>query len=290
VELRWLETFAVAAREGSMSAAAEVLGYARSTVTGHVQSLERSLGAELFDRRTAGHPLTMSGVALLQHAENILAEVRRARAAVVEAEEGRAPSLTLGATDSVASYRLPLFLRMLSRFVPELRVEVEAAGAKRLREQVVSGHPQVVLVNGERSETQGELSAKVVRRVLWEEEIVLVGTTSAATRPKRVLLTGPDCVYREVTERDVLPRLPGVDVMQVGHVEGVKSAVIAGLGVGLLPLVAVKPWLVNGQLQQLTVRTDRRVITEVVWNLDTCPVLVSEHLRLLRPVRADVLG
>ncbi|MGW1160014.1 LysR family transcriptional regulator [Streptomyces sp. NPDC002513] len=284
MEIRWLETFAVAAREGSMSGAAERLGYARSTVTGHIQNLERSLGAKLFDRRSPGHPLTMSGVALLEHAENVLDSMERARVAVIEAEGGHKAPLRLGATDSVCAYRLPIFLRMLSRFIPDLKVEVETGPATELRQQVLGGRPEVVLVNGVWTEDDRGVSDSqlLARQGLWEEETVVVGTYEAAASPKRVLVTGPECVYRNLTEREILRQLPDAEVLQVGNLEGVKSAALAGLGVGLLPLVAVRPWLSSGHLKELPLYTGAKVITEVVWNLRKCPADVALHLQRLR--------
>lgn len=277
-------------REGSMSAAAEQLGYARSTVTGHIQSLERTFGVKLFDRHSPGNPLTASGRTLLQYADNILDSVRRARAAVAEANEGGASTLRLGATGLLCTYRLPLFLRMMSRFIPDLKVEVETAGVTRLREQVRSGRPSVVLVPATRDrQTFGPPESRsVARRVLWEEEAILVGTPDAAAHPTRVLLTGRDCLYREITDSNFLDKLPATEPIQVGSMEAVKSAVIAGLGVGLLPMVSVQYWLSQGHLVALPYQPNRKVVTEVVWNSQACPAGVVEHLERLHtaPVSA----
>lgn len=98
MEVRWLETFAAAAREGSMSAAAQELGYARSTVTHHVQSLERALGTPLFDRSAPGRPLTAAGRALLQHAEVVLDQLAQARIRIAQITSIGRESRTLVAT------------------------------------------------------------------------------------------------------------------------------------------------------------------------------------------------
>lgn len=282
MEFRWLETFAVAAREGSMSSAAARLGYARSTVTGHVQGLERSLGAKLFDRSKPGHPLTMSGAALLKHAETVLEELSRARAAVAASEDGRVQSLRLGATESVCAYRLPVFLRMLNRLLPELKVEVEAAPVGALREQVAAGRHEVVLINGVREQGSPERRDETTQRRLWEEKVVLIGTPEAARRPRRVLLTAPGCAYREIVEREFLGRLPQAEVLQVGSVEGVKSSALSNLGIGLLPMVAAKPFLSGGQLVELPLRTSHTVVTDAIWNPEACPPAVVGHLQRLQ--------
>lgn len=280
METRWLETFAVVAREGSMSTAAQRLGYARSTVTGHIQSLERSLGATLLDRKS-GQALTTSGVALLEHVDDILKTMKRARSAVTAAEEGRSTPLRLGATESVCAYRLPMFLGMLGRLVPGLRVEVETAPVNQLCQQALTGRQNVVLINeihGIRRSDNAD--SEILRhRVLWEEELLMVGIPASAASPRRVLLTGPGCVYREVTESDFLSKLPGAEPMQVGNLEGVKSAVLAGLGVGLLPSVAIQPWLAKGQLVALPLRSNHTVVTAAAWKDQTCPTGVARNLR-----------
>ncbi|QKW21206.1 LysR family transcriptional regulator [Kitasatospora sp. NA04385] len=286
METRWLQTFTLAARTGSNSAAAERLGVARSTVTGHIQGLERALGARLFDRNLPGSPLTRSGAALLEHAETILDDMERARLAVARAAgSGDPAALHLGATPSVCAYQLPSFVKMMNRFLPELSLEIETATPGRLREQVLSGGTSVVLVNRTKEPWRAgnDGDDPVHSRVLWEEDALLVGTRDAAARPRRVLLTGRDCVYRELTETDVLERLPDAEPMQVGSLEGVKSAVLAGLGVGLLPEVAVRPWLAKGHLVEMPLETGHVVVTEVLWNRRTCPAGVSAHLRRLRP-------
>lgn len=102
MEVRWLETFAAAARAGSMSAAANKLGYARSTVTHHVQSLERSLGTKLFDRGEPGRPLTKTGEVLLGHAEVVLEQLTMARVQIARLESIEPRGLPRGSSVNCA--------------------------------------------------------------------------------------------------------------------------------------------------------------------------------------------
>ena len=286
MELRWLETFAMVSRQGGLSAAAEEMGYARSTVTGHIQSLERSLGAHLVDRRSPGQPLTAAGAALIDHAESILAQVDRARTMIARAGEDRDHALVLGATSSVCVYRLPGFLRLFGRLAPEVRFEVETDSARALFDRVEGGSLDVALVNGlaEKAEPPRAGARGVLRRTLWEEDVVMVGVRESVAYPQKVLLTEPGCVYRELTEQDFLGRMPEVDVLQVGTLEGVKSAVLAGLGIGLLPVVAVKSLLLHGRLLQLPIRSRRKVITDVIWNPSTCSSGLQGQLQRLQTV------
>ena len=72
MELRELATFCEVARRSSFSRAAAQLGYAQSTVSAQIQSLERSLGVRVFDRLGRNITLTAAGRALLPHAHRLL--------------------------------------------------------------------------------------------------------------------------------------------------------------------------------------------------------------------------
>lgn len=61
MELRQLRVFRAVARRMSFTRAAEELGYAQSSVTAQVKSLERELGVSLFDRLGRGISLTDAG-------------------------------------------------------------------------------------------------------------------------------------------------------------------------------------------------------------------------------------
>ncbi|WP_440556007.1 LysR family transcriptional regulator [Streptomyces sp. SCPE 10] len=63
---------------GSFTAAAARLGYTQSAISRQAASLERSAGADLFERRSDGVRLTAAGQALLRHARTILDAVAAA--------------------------------------------------------------------------------------------------------------------------------------------------------------------------------------------------------------------
>ncbi len=268
-----------------MASAASSLGYARSTVTGHIQSLERSLGTRLFVRAGDGW-LTSAGSTLLPHAESVLEGVDRARQAVKACDQ-RSPALNVGVTESLAEYRLPMLLRTLTRLLPGLKAEVRTGTPAELERQVLTGALHVALANSI-SDEKVLRTDEVGRRRLWEENVVLVGGPSLRGTVERVLTTREGCVYRTLTEQDFLPRLPHAEMVQVGSLSGVKASALSGMGVGLLPMTAAKAHLHSGQLVELPLRTPRTVVTDVVWNQRQCPSAVTVQLQRLRPAAAVV--
>src|SRR5438046_264194 len=110
MELRQLETFRVVATQLSFTRAAATLDYAQSSVTAQIQSLELELGVRLFDRLGRRVALTDAGERLLEYAERLLSLADEARAALADGAEP-AGTLTIGAPETVMTYRLPSVLR-----------------------------------------------------------------------------------------------------------------------------------------------------------------------------------
>ena len=70
-----LRFFLATARDGSLSAAAHTLEVNQSTVSRRIAAFEAKLETRLFDRLPSGHVLTPAGIALLDMAERVEAEV-----------------------------------------------------------------------------------------------------------------------------------------------------------------------------------------------------------------------
>ncbi|HEX4108678.1 MAG TPA: LysR family transcriptional regulator [Solirubrobacteraceae bacterium] len=96
MELRQLATFVAVAEEASFTRAAGRLHIVQSAVSAGVRSLEKELGAMLFDRSTHSVRLTDAGHALLPEARATLAAAQAARDAVDEARGGLRGTVVLG--------------------------------------------------------------------------------------------------------------------------------------------------------------------------------------------------
>jgi DNA-binding transcriptional LysR family regulator len=91
LSLHQLRCFLAAYESGSLTAAAEELGYAQPSVSEQIRSLERTLKTTLFRRVGRGVVPTTVADALRPHAEATLAaaeEARRAVASVTALETG----------------------------------------------------------------------------------------------------------------------------------------------------------------------------------------------------------
>src|ERR687894_2029638 len=103
LDVKQLRVFKAVGEHGSFSAAAEALSYTQPAISQQVAALEKQAGTTLVDRTSRGVRLTDAGLALVDHAEVVLARLAAAEAeleAMASVRGGRgkgAPLPTAGA-------------------------------------------------------------------------------------------------------------------------------------------------------------------------------------------------
>ena len=116
LNLRSLDTFVQIAESGGMSSAARRMKLTQSAVSQIIQSLERSLDVELFDRRVRPIALTPSGVILLEKARGLLSATREAIRSVREPGAPAFPKLNLCIVESITATIGPGFAKGMQGF------------------------------------------------------------------------------------------------------------------------------------------------------------------------------
>ena len=99
---RHLYYFWVAAKEGSMSKAAERLDMAIQTISAQIHELEKSLGYMLFKPAGRGIALTESGYAALKIADQIFSIGEKLPEAVRDASKSPKTKITIGVSDGLS--------------------------------------------------------------------------------------------------------------------------------------------------------------------------------------------
>lgn len=257
MELRQLKTFSTVAKALSFTRAAELLDYAQSSVTAQIRSLEDELGTKLFERLGRRVTLTKEGEQLLLYADQILKLAREAKEVVSGSASPRG-TLSIGAVESLCVFRLPTLLQEYRKSCPDVEIILKLGTCTDfhgwLRKNIID-----VAFSLDRALAETDLKSQT----LLSEPMVVVARTGhhlaekdyinpADIEGECLILTESGCSYREVFE-NVLTETgvqPG-SILEFGSVEAIKQCVISGLGVTLLPLVAVKKELLAGQLVNL---------------------------------------
>lgn len=122
-----IRAFLATADEGSLSAAARVLGQSQPTLSRQIAALEVELGVVLFERVGRGLALAPAGRDLLGHVR-VMGEAAGQISLVAsghnEAVEG---TVSITASDSVSVYILPRILGRLRQIAPGLTIDVVSA-------------------------------------------------------------------------------------------------------------------------------------------------------------------
>lgn len=148
MELRQLEHFVAVAEEASFTRAAGRVHVVQSAVSVSVRSLERELGARLFDRTTQRVALTDAGRALLAPARRTLSAAAAARSAVQEASGGLSGTLRLGIMQSLALVDLAGMVTRFHHDRPGVQIVPRPAsgGSQEMVEQVAQGRIDLAFV------------------------------------------------------------------------------------------------------------------------------------------------
>jgi DNA-binding transcriptional LysR family regulator len=119
-----LRIFLAVARSGQILAAANVLNLNHATVARRLDALEEQMRVRLFDRRTTGSTLTLSGEALLVRAERIESELLQAGTEIAGAETKISGTVRIGAPDGFGTFHLARELGQFANQHPDLTVQL----------------------------------------------------------------------------------------------------------------------------------------------------------------------
>ncbi|MER5713089.1 LysR family transcriptional regulator [Streptomyces sp. NPDC042898] len=268
MELRLLVAFEKVADVLSFTRAAADLGYAQSSVTGQIRSLETSLGVELFERLGSRIRLTEAGERLLPYARRMTELAEEARTAVATAAEPTG-TIAVGTMESLTSYRLPPLLEYFHHRYPKVRLTLRPTLGDATRQALRQGTYDVGFLMEPGTEHEGLES-----EVLAPEPLVLVagpghtlagrtGLTSADLAAAHLVGTEPGCPYRDLFEEELREWAP--PFMEFGTIEATKRGVTSGLGVALLPRVTVAEELASGTLVALDWEAPFTLFTQLAW-------------------------
>ncbi|MEX2655227.1 MAG: LysR family transcriptional regulator [Acidimicrobiia bacterium] len=120
MDLKRLQFLREVAARGTISAAAEALGYTPSAVSQQLSVLENEMGTPLLERQGRNVILTPAGEALVRAAADVFSAVDRAEAAVERAGELAVGPVRVGSFQSIGSTIVPRAFTALHRNRPTL--------------------------------------------------------------------------------------------------------------------------------------------------------------------------
>ena len=236
MEFRQLRAFVTVAKTRSFTRAAEVLDYAQSSITAQVSSLESELNTKLFERLGRSITLTKSGEQLLVYAEEILKLSSDAKG-LISGSEAPTGRLTVGATETLSAYRLPLLLQEYRKRHPNVELTLLTGGSPTdIIHWLKTNEVDVAFFFA-----RGVLHSELVAETLLREPMTLISGVGhpligkAPISPRdlqgeTLVLCSRGCCYRDALE-DILDHegLQAGSIIEIGNIEATKRCVISAV-------------------------------------------------------------
>ena len=164
-ELNYIVTIADA---GSISAAAQKLFMAQSSLSQALQIYEAELGTPIFQRTSRGVRPTASGNAFIAHARQILQHYHLAQNEVWDIEGLNGGSVKFGISTFRGVYLLPPVLKKFRSLYPHVQVEISEMDSADLETQILEGLLDIALIAAPSEKIKNNWD------FLMKDEIVLI--------------------------------------------------------------------------------------------------------------------
>ena len=266
IDLRRLEALVALHRTGTVSAAATQLHYGQPTVSHHLRRLEAETGAVLLQRVGRGVRLTPDGERLARRGEEILGLLARAEAELAASTGLQSGRVRLAAFPSGAATLVPAAAALLAERHPGITLDLTEAEPPEAAGLLRSGMVDVALTFGypDQDEPEGLTSTPVC-----EDPLYLVGAADSAVADAGPVdlarfadtrwITGCERCRSELlalcAEAGFAPQIAFASDDYVA----VQSLVATGLGVTVLPGLALQAHQHAGVVRRPVPRARRRV-------------------------------
>jgi DNA-binding transcriptional LysR family regulator len=261
ITLQQLEALVCLVEERSFSLAARKMMLTQPSLSKHIINLETFTGCQLIKRTKAGISLTDEGVILYAYAKRMLKLRDEAREKIILMKESITGHIFTGASTIPATYILPSVLTVLLRGHPEVKVHLTPGDSDNVIHMILSGQVEMGFIGKPIQDKR--LSCERI----WDDELVLVArkghrfeTCREVSIPElasepfimREKGSGTRSVLEDYLKNNHNTALSHFNIVsEMGSSEAVKEAVIAGLGVSILSIHAVKREIEQGLIARI---------------------------------------
>jgi DNA-binding transcriptional LysR family regulator len=256
--LHQLRVFRAVARHRSFTRAAEELLLTQSAVSAQMRALTELLGVHLLEQFGKKVYLTDAGRALLDQAGRIAAIVSEIDQEFIGYREEGAGNVRVGASTSIGTYFFPSLIADFTGRHPKVDVSLEIENTAHVQERLLRNDFDIAYLGA------AVTSPNLVAEPFLEDEVFFAceaGHPLAALNPVtaeqlarfKLLVREPGSATRRTMESYCGARgIVFPHVAQMGSVEAIKQAVMAGLGFSYFSSLTVGDEVSSGRLVRLT--------------------------------------
>ncbi|WP_353153471.1 LysR substrate-binding domain-containing protein [Pollutimonas bauzanensis] len=256
ISVRQLEVFVTISATGTVGAAAERLFVTQPAVSMALAELERQLSTQLFHRERGRLHLSPRGKELLPMAQEVIERLHEMLRQTGEHPETLTGELRVGASNTIGNYLVGELLGPFIAQHPLVSLHVSVENTDQIATGLLEHRTDIGCVEGPVNHPQLDVIA-------WRDDALVV--CAAPSHPlaqhqnlkarhfkdAQWILRERGSAMRVLAEQALTSLPPGRILLELGQVEAIKQAVIAGLGIACLPQAATVDSVAVGRLKIL---------------------------------------
>ena len=290
LDLESLRIFVAVIEEGSIAAAAARTHIVASAVSKRVSDLEDDAGTPLLYRHSRGVQATPAGEALYHHAKRLSEHLQQISDELSEYSAGLRGHTRIYVNFTAMVQYLPGVLRSFLLANPNVRIDMVEKSSDEVVQAIASGVADLGIC----SATEDTLGHLQWRPYSVDKLVMIVPSDHR-------LADRASVSFEEVLDDDVISMPHGTSIsklcrvaaeragkrlrvrIEVTSFEGVRNMVSAGLGIGVLPMGSVTPYVHSASFHvvELDEPWSLRPLSIIARNFDTLPLparMLVDHI------------
>ncbi|WP_427772868.1 LysR substrate-binding domain-containing protein [Comamonas thiooxydans] len=284
MEFRQLKYLVGIVEAGSLSRAAQLLHIAQPALSTQLARLEDELGTRLLIRSVRGVTPTEAGIAVYEHAKQLLRQVDATKAIAMQGEQGPTGNVAVGLPWTIASVIGLQLLKHVHDHLPLVKLEITEGPSANLAHLLAQGRLDTAVL------FDGPGDSGLAMEAVVQEPLLLVGAAGSLddresyelediAQLRLLLLSRPNGI-REVlqtlwNEKGITPKI----VAEINSPSLLIDAVHSGLGYAILPACAMEDRLRSGDLDARPIASERFTRTvHIATSRVFAPTPAAEHV------------
>ncbi|MCX0501236.1 MULTISPECIES: LysR family transcriptional regulator [Erwinia] len=282
--LRQLRVFVAVAQQGSFSQAGQLIGLSQSAVSHSIKELEGEMGIRLLDRTTREVLLTEAGEQLSSRLERLLEELNTTLLDVRSYGQQRSGTVRVAASQTIAAHLMPQCLAASTEHFPDIKVMLRDRPQQWVLQSIRNAEVDFGIVVGplpeEDFETEAILDEPFLLLCRKDDPLAAQQTIHWQMLNQRQLVLQDYASGSRVLIDEALrvQQVQAEIVQEIGHPATLYPMVEAGIGISILPALALplpegRPLLVRRMVPEINrtivlVRRKNRSLTpaaEAIW-------------------------
>jgi LysR family nitrogen assimilation transcriptional regulator len=275
-------------KERSFSRAAEKLHVSQPSLSDQVRQLEEELGFALFYRHAHGVAPSVNGQTFLEAAETVVSGMAGLSDLADELRGTPGLKIRIGLNSGLAQFLLPRIFQVLPATGRRIRFEIVTATSRRVQRLLHQQRLDVgFLFAGEIKGSTYKLSWRSLTAsdvvVLLPKDHPLIrnaeGVGARDLGPGPLIISEPRIGYGEAVLREFAAQGLNPDIIaDCDDIESVKYLVLAGAGIAIVPRIAARHEIEQGQLAAVPFVPRQSVDIQFVRCADQLPARLEECL------------